>query len=96
MLLNEKINQSYDKLKEAHIKDYQSLFDRVAIRLGEERDQKDLPTDERLTRVKNGEVDQTLLEIYFNFGRYLLISSSRPGSLPANLQGIWKIGRAHV
>ena len=88
-LLNEKINQSYDKLKEAHIKDYQRLFDRVAIRLGEERDQKDLPTDERLTRVKNGEVDQTLLEIYFNFGRYLLISSSRPGSLPANLQGIW-------
>jgi alpha-L-fucosidase 2 len=48
-----------------------------------------IPTNERLERVKNGASDDHLTELYFQFGRYLLISSSRPGGLPANLQGIW-------
>ncbi len=48
-----------------------------------------MPTDERLERVKNGETDLGLEALYFQFGRYLLIASSRPGGLPANLQGLW-------
>jgi len=48
-----------------------------------------VPTDERLKNVKNGEIDLGLYELYFRYGRYLLISCSRPGTLPANLQGIW-------
>ena len=48
-----------------------------------------MPTDERLERVKRGETDLGLEALYFQFGRYLLIASSRPGGLPANLQGLW-------
>lgn len=88
-ILNKVIGKSYYELKQDHINDYQSLFDRVALRIGESESESDVSTDQRLARIKIDEVDQTLLEIYFNFGRYLLISSSRPGSLPANLQGIW-------
>ena len=49
----------------------------------------DLPTDERLVRYRDGAADPALEALFFQFGRYLLISSSRPGSLPANLQGLW-------
>ena len=77
---------SYEKIKERHIKDHQGYFNRVSLSLGPTPE---LPTDERLRRVKEGATDNGLLALQFQFGRYLLISSSRPGGLPANLQGIW-------
>lgn len=76
----------YEKLKGEHTKDYRSLYDRVELYLGE---QPDIPTDERLKLLKEGNPDNSLYALYFQYGRYLLISSSRQGSLPANLQGIW-------
>ena len=80
----------YDKLKSDHVADHQTLFRRVSLRLGKHEDSLGLtPTDERLERVKNGETDLGLEALYFQFGRYLLIASSRPGGLPANLQGLW-------
>ena len=79
--------KSYAGLLAAHIADYQSLFHRVALHLGPAVP--DLPTDERLVRYRDGAPDPDLEALFFQFGRYLLISSSRPGSLPANLQGLW-------
>ncbi len=77
----------YAALRAAHIADYQSLFRRVSLNLGSTA--LDLPTDERLVRYGDGAADEELEALFFQFGRYLLISSSRPGSLPANLQGLW-------
>ena len=79
---------SYQELRLRHISDYQNLFQRVKIDLGSD-EHINLPTDERIAAVKDGGVDPQLMALYFQYGRYLLISSSRPGSLPANLQGIW-------
>jgi alpha-L-fucosidase 2 len=80
----------YDRLKSEHVADHQKLFRRVALRLGgNTADVAALPTDERLERVKGGATDLGLEALYFQFGRYLLIASSRPGGLPANLQGLW-------
>jgi alpha-L-fucosidase 2 len=81
--------QNYARLRESHIVDYQSLFNRVELELG---GSSDLPTDQRLERLKQGAEDQQLIAQYFQFGRYLLIASSRPGDLPANLQGVWADG----
>ncbi|HUT60937.1 MAG TPA: glycoside hydrolase N-terminal domain-containing protein [Phycisphaerae bacterium] len=79
--------KSYDALLREHIADYQQLFGRVSLDLG--KDENDaLPTDERLRKHKPG-CDPSLSALYFQFGRYLLISSSRPGTQPTNLQGIW-------
>lgn len=82
---------SYEQLRSEHIADYQSLFKRVELSLGPAADENvsELPTDVRLWKMKEGSEDLGLISLYFQFGRYLLISSSRPGSLPANLQGIW-------
>lgn len=80
--------KSYDALKSAHLAEYGQLFNRVAIDLGR-TEQADLPTDIRLAEMAAGKPDPALIALYFQFGRYLLMSSSRPGSLPANLQGIW-------
>ena len=77
---------TYDQLKSIHITDYRSIYERVDLYLGEQRN---LPTDERLERLRRGEQDNGLFALYFQYGRYLLISSSREGSQPANLQGIW-------
>lgn len=77
---------SYEEVKKEHIADYRKLYGRVELFLGE---QPELPTDERLAKLKAGEADNGLYALYFQYGRYLLISSSREGSLPANLQGIW-------
>jgi alpha-L-fucosidase 2 len=74
-------------IKAAHLADYQSLFNRVAIDLGRS-DQSVLPTDERLKQAA-GSNDNDLVALLFQYGRYLLIASSRPGGQPANLQGIW-------
>ena len=80
---------SFEELVSRHLKDHQSLFNRVKFDLGP--DTLDyLPTDERLERVKKGADDPGLVTTYFQYGRYLLMGSSRaPGVLPANLQGIW-------
>jgi alpha-L-fucosidase 2 len=83
--------QSYNKIKQRHISDYQSFFKRVDLDLGS-GDGNYFTTDARLAAMQNGYVDTDLLELYYQFGRYLLISSSRPGGLPANLQGIWVDG----
>ncbi|MCS7460886.1 glycoside hydrolase family 95 protein [Paenibacillus doosanensis] len=83
----------YARLRERHTDEYRPWFDRMRLSLsaGTEADDelRRLPTDERLARVKNGEADIGLIELYFHFGRYLLIASSRPGTIAANLQGIW-------
>jgi alpha-L-fucosidase 2 len=74
--------QSYDELKVEHTKDFQSLFNRVSLDLG--RPDNSLPTDKR-----KRQPDPGLATLLFQYGRYLLISCSRPGGLPANLQGLW-------
>jgi len=79
---------SYEKLRARHLQDFQGMMDRVTLDLGGD-DASHQPTDERLKAVKNGADDPALAALYFQFGRYLLLSSSRPGSQPANLQGIW-------
>jgi alpha-L-fucosidase 2 len=81
----------YADLLKAHLADYQRLFRRVELDLGR-NDAADWSTDERLKAVQGGANDPQLAALYFQFGRYLLIDSSRPGSLPANLQGIWADG----
>ncbi|MEA4890673.1 MAG: glycoside hydrolase family 95 protein [Clostridiaceae bacterium] len=78
---------SHETLKARHIADYQHFFKRVTLDLGAGRD--DLPTDERLQSFADDHADKGLAALLFQYGRYLLISSSRPGSQPANLQGIW-------
>ncbi len=77
-----------NELQSRHLADHQSLFRRVALDLGT-TEASFLPTDERLKAFATDETDHHLLALYFQYGRYLLIASSRPGSQPANLQGIW-------
>lgn len=78
----------YSLLKKRHLQDYRALFGRVSLILGGE-DYSHLPTDARIERVSGGGTDYQLISLLFQYGRYLLISSSRPGTQPANLQGIW-------
>ena len=80
--------KSYTKVRANHIADHQDLFQRVHLDLGT-TDAANLPTDERLEAVKAGASDPELVALYFQYGRYLMMGSSRPGCLPANLQGIW-------
>ena len=77
----------YAHILSAHIADHRRLFRRMTFHLAAVAP--DLPTDERLKRVQSGETDLALEALYFQFGRYLLIASSRPGSMAANLQGKW-------
>ncbi len=86
--LNKALVKSFDELKSAHMKDYQQFYNRVDLNLGKS-DAPNLPTDERLKRYAQGSEDKNLEVLYFNYGRYLLISSSRTLGVPANLQGIW-------
>jgi alpha-L-fucosidase 2 len=79
--------KKYPQLLKTHLAEHRHLFRRVALNLG--NDATDKPTDERLQAVKDGADDPALCALYFQFGRYFLISSSRPGCMPANLQGIW-------
>lgn len=85
--LNSALDKDYEKLKSAHIADYQRYFNRVELNLGE-TDSIYKPTVTRILEFSKAD-DPQLVELYFQFGRYLLISSSRPGGQPANLQGIW-------
>ncbi|OQP47329.1 alpha-L-fucosidase [Niastella yeongjuensis] len=87
--LQKAVALSYEQLKAMHIRDYQSLFKRVELKLSADNGVAKLPTDERLKQYASNPTDQQLQVLYYQFGRYLLISSSRPGSRPANLQGIW-------
>jgi alpha-L-fucosidase 2 len=86
--LDDTLKQSYTELRNAHISDYQRLFQRVELDLGADP-HTDQATDERLEAVRKGDSDEQLLALYFQYGRYLLIASSRPGTQPAHLQGIW-------
>jgi alpha-L-fucosidase 2 len=88
----------YENLRGEHIKDYQALFNRVKLHIADnEKEHETLPTDERLKRLREAQsddpqsylADNGLICLYFQYGRYLLIASSREGSLPATLQGIW-------
>jgi alpha-L-fucosidase 2 len=81
-------NRSYAELRMRHVADHRAIFRRASLELGSDAN-RDTPTDVRVQRMKAGAEDIGLLPIYFQFGRYLLISSSRPGTLAANLQGIW-------
>lgn len=80
----------WDTLVAEHDREYRGYFDRLDLQLdGPDRETEQLPTDERLARVRAGQADIGLEELYFHFGRYLLIAASRPGSLPANAMGLW-------
>ncbi|QXP66382.1 glycoside hydrolase N-terminal domain-containing protein [Polaribacter sp. AHE13PA] len=89
--INKILKISYNELLDRHIADYQSLFNRLSFKLSDSKGD-DFPTDVRLQKVKKGATDNYLTQLQYQFGRYLLISSSRPGTLPANLQGIWANG----
>ena len=81
--------KSFDQLKKDHVKNHASIFNRVYIHLGK-NEISDLPTDQRIKALKEGNDDPDLAALYFQYGRYLLMGSSRePGQLPANLQGVW-------
>lgn len=85
------LHKGYEQLLRDHIADYRLLFERVDLQLTDQAntDARLLPTNERLKRLQEGSKDLDFICLYFQYGRYLLLSSSRPGSLPANLQGIW-------
>lgn len=89
--INAAVDRGFTEVKKSHITDYQSLFKRVDLDLGSSVGNY-FTTDARIAAMQNGYIDTDLIELYYQFGRYLLISSSRPGSLPANLQGIWADG----
>ncbi len=86
--LDQATGQGWNKLSREHVRDFRRWFDRVELRLPETANSP-LPTEQRLALFAERAPDPALASLYFNFGRYLLISSSRPGGLPANLQGIW-------
>lgn len=85
--LENALQKKYEEIKQAHVQEYRSYFDRVSLDLGF-TDSINNPTDKRVADFASGN-DPQLVSLYFQFGRYLLISSSRPGCQPANLQGIW-------
>lgn len=89
--LNNASKKAWQALLNAHLADYQQYFNRVTFKLTAPADNSNakLPTDERLIGYTKGAVDPELETLYYQYGRYLLISCSRPGGVPANLQGIW-------
>lgn len=89
--LSEAGKSTYKKIKKKHIADFQHYFNKINFSLSGDDQLADLPTDERLVRYNNHQSDNHLESLLFNYGRYLLISCSRPGGIAANLQGIWNI-----
>ncbi len=82
-------DRSFKTIRKEHLKDYKAMFDRVSLNLNGD-DRSGIPTDVRLKAMKDGGDDLNLIAMYFQYGRYLMMGSSRePGRLPANLQGIW-------
>lgn len=88
-VIDKAATQSYKELLKHHVDDYSSLFNRVRLSINPNVQSPNLPTDKRLAAYRSGKPDFYLEELYYQFGRYLLIASSRPGTLPANLQGMW-------
>ncbi len=80
-------NKKFDTVKQNHIRDYQTYFNRFEIELGRSASDQ-LPTDQRIKAIPE-KMDNSLAALYVQYGRYLMLSSSRPGTYPANLQGIW-------
>ena len=87
--VNAATEKGWEALKAAHMAEYGAYYDRVALRLGVDGADSVDCMDKRIERARGGAEDPDLLALYFDYGRYLLIASSRPGSLPANSQGIW-------
>lgn len=85
-MVDQASKKPFEDLAKKHLADYRSLFRRVNLDLGS---QDPRPTNERLEQVRQGKPDAGLAALYFQFGRYLTIASSRPGDMPANLQGLW-------
>lgn len=83
------IRKGYDELYRVHEADYTSLFNRVKLQLNPEVTARNLPTNLRLANYRKGQADYRLEELYYQYGRYLLIACSRSGNMPANLQGMW-------
>jgi alpha-L-fucosidase 2 len=86
--------KGWEAIATGHEQEYRAYFDRVDLQLGDDGESAaaaSVPTGQRLERLLSGNSDPALAALYFQYGRYLLISSSRPGSLPANLQGIWNL-----
>lgn len=84
------VKKSYGELLARHTKDYKSLFDKMTLNLGDENLEREaLPTNQRLAAFAKDDTDNGMVVLYYQFGRYLTIASSRAGSVPSNLQGIW-------
>lgn len=91
-VISKLIGKTYQQLLSTHLADYKEIFGRVSLQLGEPNENSNLPTNERLLKNVDNP-DPTLTALYYQFGRYLVIADSRPGSQPANLQGIWNVDR---
>jgi alpha-L-fucosidase 2 len=87
--LQKAIQKNYAAIRKTHIADYKVLFNRVTLGLGENKQTLKLPTNQRLQQFTSLPDDHGLTVLYYQFGRYLMIASTRPGSRPTNLQGIW-------
>lgn len=87
--LDDAAGKTFDYLLNEHYADYSCLFRSVSLSLNNASATDDMPVNERLARYREGKSDFYLEQLYYQFGRYLLIASSRPGNLPANLQGLW-------
>lgn len=87
--IDDAVALGFEPVFKAHYDDYSALFNRVKLHLNPAAERQELPTSQRLRNYRKGKADYHLEELYYQFGRYLLISSSRPGNMPANLQGIW-------
>jgi alpha-L-fucosidase 2 len=92
-IMEKAISQDFEKLKKRHLDDYHSLYNRISLDLPGIEEIEKLPTDERFHRLRKGGADPGYKELAFNLGRYMIISSSRPNTLPANLQGVWNAFR---
>lgn len=88
-MMDNALKKGYDELYRNHEADYTALFNRVRFEINPEIGTPNLPTYKRLASYKKGVPDYQLEQLYYQFGRYLLIASSRPGNMPANLQGLW-------
>jgi alpha-L-fucosidase 2 len=89
VIIQNVVNNNYENLKMRHVSDYRSLYDRVDFSIEGNKNVEKLPTNVRFQRLKSGESDPGYKVLAFNLGRYMIISSSRPHTLPANLQGVW-------
>jgi|WetSurMetagenome_2_1015567.scaffolds.fasta_scaffold01189_6 alpha-L-fucosidase 2 len=92
-IMQKALKNDYAELRNLHITDYRSLYDRVSFTVNGDNDLERLPTNERFEKLKAGGSDPGYKVLTFNLGRYMIISSSRPGTLPANLQGVWNAFR---